>query len=207
MDVTVVVATFGARQWLDLAVERATRSAEAQGVPVIYVHGLTLRGARNAGLAQVETDHVVFLDADDELSPGYLEALSAGTADIRVPSVVYVRDGHREPPVMPRVVGHHHACTADCLPEGNWIVIGAMARTELLRGIGGFEDFSWCEDWACWARCSTAGATFEAIPAAQYIAHVRDDSRNRAATGQAKAAAYQQIHRAVWPELYEAEAA
>lgn len=207
MGVTCVVATYGARHWLDLAVARATKSAEAQGVPVIYVHGLSLHGARNAGLAQVESEFVVFCDADDELAPGYCDTLLAGTADVRAPAVEYRAPGRVQPPYVPKVAGHRHACTADCLIDGNWIVIGAMVRTQLLRDIGGFEDFPWSEDWAAWARCWKAGATFEAIPAAHYIAHVREDGRNRGATRKAKDAAHWQIHRAVWPELYESDAA
>ena len=46
MEVTVVVATYGDRAWLDLALERAVPSAVALGVPVVQVHGRTLHEAR-----------------------------------------------------------------------------------------------------------------------------------------------------------------
>jgi hypothetical protein len=84
---------------------------------------------------------------------------------------------------MPRVAGHTHthACAAGCLTEGNWLVIGALARAELLRQIGGWRDWPVYEDWDLWLRCHLAGASIEAIPAAVYRAHVRPDSRNRAA--------------------------
>lgn len=204
---TIVIASYGDREWLDLACDRATRSAMPQGAPVIYVHGLTLHGARNAGLAQVETEYVVFLDADDELEPGYIDALRAGIADLRAPAVRYVRpNGRAAAPYVPRVAGHHHACTGECLPDGNWLVVGAMASTRLVRGVGGFRDFSWSEDWDLWLRCWRAGATIEAIPTAVYRAHVRSDSRNRAPDRAARLAAHQAIHRANYPEQY-AEAA
>ncbi len=180
MDVTIVVATFGDRAWLDLAIERATRSALAQGAPMIFVHGLTLHGARNAGLAQVDTEHVVFLDGDDELAPGYCATLAAGTADLRVPSVQYVTPaGRPRAAYVPRVAGHRHDCEARCLLDGNYAVIGAMANAQLLRDVGGFRDEACYEDWSAWLRMYRAGATVETIPEAVYVAHVRPDSRNR----------------------------
>jgi glycosyltransferase involved in cell wall biosynthesis len=181
MDVTIVIASYGDRDWLDLGTQRAARSAFEQGVPVIYIHGLTLHGARNAALAQVETESVVFLDADDELAPGYCATLAAGTADLRVPSVQYVMPGGRaRAPYVPNVAGHRHACSASCLSEGNYAVIGAMANAELLRSVGGFRDEDCYEDWSAWLRMHHAGATVETIPGAVYVAHVRPDSRNRA---------------------------
>jgi hypothetical protein len=46
-------------------------------------------------------------------------------------------------------------------PDGNWLVIGCVARTDLLREVGGFRDFPVYEDWDLWLRCWLAGATFE----------------------------------------------
>lgn len=193
MDVTVVVATFGADQWRQIAAERAIPSAEALGVPVVAVHGDTLHDARNAGLSQVATEWVCHLDADDELEPGYFTAMTGGTADVRAPSVVYVVDGEPKPPWMPRVAGHLHRCTAACLTDGNWLVVGSVARTELLRTVGGWRDFDWSEDWDLWLRCHLAGATFEGIRPAIYRAHARPDSRNRGADKATKLAAHRAI--------------
>lgn len=193
MDVTIAIATYGDRHWLDVGTQRAATSAFEQGAPVLYVHGLTLHGARNAALAQVETEHVVFLDADDELAPGYCETLAAGTADIRVPSVQYVRRGRPARPYVPNVAGHTHACEAACLLDGNYAVIGAMANVELLRSVGGFRDEECYEDWSAWLRMYAAGATVETIPAATYIAHVRPNSRNRGLSMEVKNRVHQQI--------------
>lgn len=178
---TVVIGSYGERHWLDLGTQRAAQSAFAQMVPVIYVHGLTLHGARNAALAQVETERVVFLDADDELTPDYCKTLAAGTADLRVPSVKYVRpNGRSQPAYVPKVAGHTHKCQAACLSDGNYAVIGSMANVELLRSVGGFRDEDCYEDWSAWLRMYRAGATVETIREAVYVAHVRPDSRNRA---------------------------
>lgn len=196
MDVTVVVATFGDDSWARLAVDRAVPSAEAEQVPVVHVHDRTLHEARNTGLATVTTEHVCFLDADDELEPGYFNHIASGTADIRVPSVRYVAGAATPRPIMPRVAGHVHDCSADCLPFGNWLVIGSVAPTELVRRVGGFADYPWSEDWDLWVRCWQAGATIEACPDAVYRAHVRRDSRNRGQACTVKHETHQAIARA-----------
>lgn len=196
MEVTVVVATFGDEAWADLAQCRAIPSAKALGVPVIHEHAETLHEARNAGLWMVDTENVCHLDADDELEPGYFDHMAKGTADLRAPSVRYVRGRRADPPVVPRVAGHHHACTAECLPYGNWLVIGTVIQTDIARMVGGWRDFDWSEDWDLWVRCWQAGATIEAIPAAVYRAHVRPDSRNRGPARATRLAQHQAIARA-----------
>lgn len=193
MDVTVAVATFGDASWVDLAERRAIPSAIRLGVPVLHVHGDTLHDARNEACSRVDTEWVVHLDADDELDDQFLVAMAAGSGDLRVPSVRYVRNGGRPAPVMPRVSGHQHGCTARCLPWGNWMVIGTAVRADMVREVGGWRDFPWSEDWDLWVRCWQAGAAVEATPDAVYIAHVRRDSRNRAPSHASKLAAHQAI--------------
>lgn len=192
MDVTVVVGTYGPSEWIDLAESRAIPSAEALGVPVIHHHADTLHDARNGGLEQVRTEWVCHLDADDELTAGYFDAISRVEGDVRAPSVEYVQNGRRRL-WMPQVAGHKHACVADCLIAGNWLVVGAAARTQLLRDVGGWRDFDWSEDWDLWLRCHLHGASISAAPDAVYRAHVRPDSRNRGASKQTR----QQAHRAI----------
>lgn len=199
MDVTVIVGTFGDEKWAALAEERAIPSVPA-GVPVIHTHAHTLRDARNAGLRKADTEWVCHLDADDELTPDYFDRMAEGTADVRAPSVQYVRNGLPYPPGMPQVWAHHHECSAECLPHGNWIVVGALARRQLLLGIGGWRDFNWSEDWDVWLRCHLAGASIEPMPQAVYIAHVRPDSRNRAPAKAEKLAAHEAIYRANFPD-------
>lgn len=192
---TVCVATYGDPTWKQIA-DRAVVSVPAD-VPVVRYHGTDLCDARNMALAEVTTEFVCFLDADDELESGYLDAMSrARPADIRVPSVRYVRPDHAGLVTMPRVAGHHHVCKPTCLPAGNWIVIGAVARTQLLCDVGGFRPFDWSEDWDLWLRCYQAGAKFETVRAAVYRAHVRDDSRNRALSRAERVRVHNEIARA-----------
>ncbi len=199
MNVTVVVATYGTRgPFEDLAQNRAVPSAEVQA-PAIHVHlpGGTLAEARNEGLRQVETEFVIHLDADDELEPGYVEAMAKGTADVRVPAVHRIWHGAR-PAHIPKVWGHTHDCTAECLRYGNWIVVGACVRTELVRDIG-WEEFGWSEDWGLWARCYRAGASFERIPEAVYRAYHSRTGRNRVRR-EVALRWHREIEAAVWPD-------
>lgn len=196
-ELSVVVATFGSASWSRLALERACPSVEAPA-QLVRVHGRSLAEARNEGLRQVETEWVVFLDADDELEAGYAAAMLAGDGDLRVPQVRYPP----RPASFPRVVGHDHTCSSECLTEGNWIVIGAAVRTEMVREVGGFKPWPWCEDWDLWCRCWRAGADICRVPEAIYRAHVRPGSRNRRGTPRAlRQSTYQAIRRANFPEL------
>lgn len=193
MDVTVCVATFGEESWRELAFERAIPSVEALDTPWLHVHRDDLRTARNVILGWVTTEHVCFLDADDELERDYFTKLDTSTADLRVPSVRYVRNQFDQGVRMPKVAGHEHDCTFACLDEGNWLVIGTVAPTRLLLEVGGFNDFPVYEDWDLWLRCRSAGATIEAVPEAVYRAHVRYDSRNRGPSQAVKNAAHRAI--------------
>lgn len=193
MDVTIAVATFGDPSWVNLAQQRAIPSAAKLGVPVIHRHADTLHDARNACVDSVDTEWMVHLDADDELEAGFLDALLAGTADLRAPAVRYVKGLHLPAPIMPKVAGHDHMCSAACLPYGNWLVVGTLVRPQLVRDVGGWRDFPWSEDWDLWVRCWQAGATIEAIPQAVYRAHVRRDSRNRGLARSARLDAHRAI--------------
>ena len=170
MDVTVCVATFGDRRWVDLAHDRALPSAYRQDCPVIYRHEDTLADARNAAIRAVTTEWVVVLDADDELSDGYCAALTCGTADIRVPALVEVQpDGTR---TEVRLAGRD-------IEQVNPIPVSAMARRSDILSAGGFSTWPAWEDWALWLTMVRRGATFEHIPGATLFAHVDPASRNR----------------------------
>jgi hypothetical protein len=180
-SVTICIPTFGSEGWRDLGKRTFNETvARFPDIRISRAHRDDLQTARNDLLGRVETEWVCFLDADDELEPGYFDAMAQGTADLRAPAIRYVAQYYEPPlPTVPRVAGHTHACTADCLIYGNWLVIGTVARTAILRSVGGFHDFPCYEDWDLWLRAWKAGATVEAVPTAIYRATVRPDSRNR----------------------------
>jgi glycosyltransferase involved in cell wall biosynthesis len=172
MTVSIIVSTFGDRSiWHPLAC-RAIGSAEKQTVKsqVIYVHGASLQDARNAGAARAEGDWLIFLDADDELDPGYVEAMEAGTGDLRQPATLGVVDGREDP--FPVVIPKKP------LLDGNYMVIGTMCRKDLFGQVGGFDDWPIYEDWDLWIRMWLLGAVPAPCPEAIYRVHVQQEGRN-----------------------------
>lgn len=172
-DVTVVVATFGAMQWVVKAGKAAT-SARRQSVPaqVVIYHGDTLHDARNQGANLATTEWLVFLDADDGLDPHYIEAMLAGDGDLRQPATLGMYDdGHYDdtPVVIPAKAS---------ILDGNWMVIGTMVRREMFLDVGGFRDLPAWEDWDLWIRCIRAGATLGVVPEAIYRVGVNAHGRN-----------------------------
>jgi glycosyltransferase involved in cell wall biosynthesis len=189
MELTVAIATFGDSGWFALA-ERAAESVTRCGLDVIHIHrpDSTLAEARNEVLDMVKTPWVVQLDADDELEGGFGVYLNRAhqqhpNADVLVPQVRYIHpDGAPGLAHWPRVAGHtDHECTPDCLPLGNWIVVGAAVRTDLARRVP-WEEWPRFEDWAFWLGCHQLGALFVKAPDAVYRAHVRYESRNQRGT-------------------------
>ena len=114
--------------------------------------------------------------------------MAKGSADLRVrrcPTCgTSAGSGSKtRPPYVPLVPGHvcDPHCTATCLEDGNFWIIGSPVRTELIRKVGGFRDgLPIYEDWDLWLRCYRAGASVEVIEEATYVAYARPNSRNRA---------------------------
>lgn len=193
-DVTVITGTYGDPSWIELAEQRAGMSVQAEGVPWIHVHAESLHDARNQALECVGTEWVIHLDADDELEPGYIDAMLAGSADVRAPMLNF-RTGRRLQLWRPQVFGHRHDCTVECVTSGagNWIAIGAMVRTDLVREAGGWRDWPVYEDFDLWMRVLLLGATAELVTGAVYRAHVRRGSRNRGPSSEVKNRTHWQI--------------
>lgn len=205
-DVTIAIATYGDDSWRELADGRARPSADAQEVPIVQAHlpDGTLAQARNQALAEVQTEFVIFLDADDELAPGYVFWMGQGIADLRSPAIAQTMYGQAlGPSFMPKVFQHRHHCDAECLRYGNWMVVGTAARTQLVRDVGGWEEFPWSEDWQLWAKCWRAGATVEAVHRAVYIAHVSQNGRNRQLLNHQILQVHRDIELSVWGDVVD----
>jgi glycosyltransferase involved in cell wall biosynthesis len=181
--VGVVVGTYGDQKWADLAETRALPSARNQTRPadrIIHMHLDTLAEARNQGAIAAATRHLVFLDSDDELDPGYLEAMMAGTGDLRQPSTlgVYPDGTEDEHPVL---------IPARDLRVANYLVIGTMVRRELFLRVGGFRELEAWEDWDLFTRMWLAGGVITACPDAIYRVHVNPAGRNQMSPAEAGA--------------------
>ena len=181
--ISVVITTYGEPAWQDLAWSRAYPSAMDQGADHIVVHhaeNLSIGPARNQAAEQVPEDNImVFLDADDELEDGYIEAMINAIVGrpepmrmgLYQPAVRYVRKGRGPEPVL--------------IPEkdlrvDNYLVVGTAIHKGLFDQVGGFNDYPHgFEDWSLWAKAWKAGAIVVPVPKAVYRAHINPQSAHR----------------------------
>lgn len=195
MDVSVIVATYGDDPIWQQRAQTALASARAQTHPpreVIHQHGPTLHEARNTGAARAAGEWLCFLDADDTLHLGYLEAMAAREhdADLLGPAVQYVFEGGKP-------IGGPTLIAPMPLTDGNYLVVGTLVRKAMFTAVGGFEGWAFYEDWALWLRCHLAGATVAQVADAVYIATHRFGSRNKAPKRDEKEAMHFQIRDAI----------
>lgn len=186
LDYTVCIASFGNPLWVRLAFERAIPSVEKQGYTYIYVHGDTLANARNTAASFVTSKWIVFLDADDELGEGYLEAMQDAEGDLKAPAISYVVDGTPQPPevLSDRDINYMNPCC-----------IGTAIETERFLDIQ-FQEYRAYEDYALFLTAHRRGAKINHVPGAVYMAHVRQNSRNN--TIQDPGALIEEIKRNSW---------
>lgn len=138
-------------------------------------------------------DYFCFLDADDELVPGYADAMNSAfnlwnlwrPDDVRrnpvifAPRVQYIHeDGTEDEPVFPN---RHRP-----IEELNHCVIGSLFPASLFFLIGGFREellsglpLTIYEDWDLVLRLLAAGAQIAYVEDAIYRAHVQPGSRNQ----------------------------
>lgn len=182
VTISVCIATYGEEEWRDLARDRAFPSAQAEYPhEVIVKHHKrgTIASVRNACARKATGEWLVFLDADDELAPGYLDAM------------VFAAEKHRrqgEPilltPIVQRILRGRSA-PPSFYPEvplltANWLVIGTMLRRDLFLKAGGFGEYPHgFEDWALWAKCAKLGARVVKVHQAVYRQHINPRSKHR----------------------------
>jgi glycosyltransferase involved in cell wall biosynthesis len=207
VNVSVVIASYGDESWVELTRDRAYPSAQNQGAhEVVLVHQPdgSIATARNEGAEKAKGDWLCFLDADDELADGYVEAMKAAERSEEVPivgpvlltpAVSYVSSGRRARPKF---------WPEKPLSEGNWLVIGTLIPRLLFVSVGGFDDSPHAyEDWSIFARCWKAGAAIVKVPDAVYVAHVRGGSRNRRMSRREQVEQHYAIGRDLFPEVYD----
>ncbi len=169
MSISVIVATYGGIEWLDMGQTRAVPSARSQGVEVVDFHdpGGTIASVRNEAADRADGTHYLVLDADDELAPGYIAAMEKAIAahpdkrTLFTPAVQVVRQG--------RTPGPPHFFKEVPLRQANWLVIGTVVHRDLFWEVGGFPEAEHgLEDWALWSKCVRAGAEIVKVPDAVY---------------------------------------
>lgn len=171
--ISVLIATYGAESWAELAWSRAYPSALGQTDDIVVYHGTTLAQARNQAAELAKGDWLCFLDADDELCSGYLEAIenAIGYRDnvLLVPALQRIEAGRQSRPAIPN--------------KGKWpavseCVIGTVVPRRLFLEAGGFREeaddgtpLTLYEDWDLFLRMWDAGARLVYVPEAVYCAH------------------------------------
>ena len=179
MNLSILIATYGEDSWEQMALTRALPSVRDFSCEILVGHDPegTCASSRN-GLAERATgEWLCFLDADDELAPGFLDAMAraleqdvGGSCVLLTPAVQQVHGRSRRPPFF---------FPESSFETGNWIIIGTLVQSDLFLGVGGFEEFPHgLEDWQLWAKCVRAGARIVKVPDAVYIAHYNRQSKH-----------------------------
>lgn len=152
------------------SVRAQTRSPEA----IVSSFDLRHEGAamtRNRALACVRTQWVAFLDDDDVLKPGHLELLERHAIETGAELVYPWFDVVNGFDPFPQYEGREFDPDALRIVQ-NYIPVTVLARTALVRDVGGFEPrnesaapgASPCEEWGLWLKMLDTGATFSHLP-------------------------------------------
>lgn len=165
---------------------RALLSASRQTVPcrVLPVLDDARRGpgwARNQGVAQADTPFVVFLDADDELLPTFVER----ALRLQQQTGRYVYSDYRD--------GNGALRTApDCAwTDGSFHLVTTLLPAAWARAVGGFDEtLKANEDADFYIKLNSSGFCGARLPEALVIYH-RDGQRSEAA--KAERLAYQRL--------------
>jgi glycosyltransferase involved in cell wall biosynthesis len=159
-------------------------AARYPGVRCLRQENRGLAAARNAGLEQVETDLVVFLDSDDRLLP---EALEVGVRELEAaPEAVFAagawrligEDGKEIPSSPPEIPDE----VLPALLESCFISAPAAViyRRSLFEEIGGFDPtVSASADYDLYLRAAARHPVrLHAVPVAEYRRHGANMTRN-----------------------------
>ena len=188
--IAVIIGTYGDEKWKRMArvamisAERQTHKPEV----ILHHHGETLARARNDPVNWINTEWLIFLDADDELDPGYCESILAGYGDIRYPRFRLIGWPLEDPNKIQEIP------SVDITLQ-NFCVIGSAIRRKLFIEIGGFKEGPIWEDWFLWLKAWKSGAEFRQCRDAVYNIHHRPDSRNNSTDAATKRQALDEISR------------
>jgi glycosyltransferase involved in cell wall biosynthesis len=180
--ISVIIATYGEDHWEELARERALPSAELQAEDIVIGHDpdATIAQVRNALAAEAQGNWLCFLDADDELAPGFVTAMER-----RIATTTFSRERHAlYTPIVQQVV-RGRPRNPSFYPEvnlmmGNWLIVGTVVEADLFRQVGGFGEYPHgFEDWSLWFKCVKSGARVFRVQNAVYIQHVNPRSKHR----------------------------
>jgi glycosyltransferase involved in cell wall biosynthesis len=135
--------------------------------------------ARNVGVRAASCDRLLFVDADDQLAPGYVDAMTTALEHHRfVTSRVDCMTLNEEWVQL----AHGDPWQTDSVPVGfDFLPVtgpNVALRRDLYEAAGGYpEDFSGCQDIVFAWRVQLAGASIHFVPDAVYRYRHRDSIR------------------------------
>lgn len=178
-DITVIVTTFGSAAWEQLAWSRAIPNASEQATTVsLHVaEPVSLGEARNRAVDFHDPQGwLCFMDADDELEPGYIEAMtcvidhpSVDCTELLAPSLRFFANGLAGPLEL---LEHRDIMYLNPCP------IGTLIHRSRFEEAGRFWDEPAWEDWALFQRAWLLGSKIVFVSEAVYRSHADAKGRN-----------------------------
>jgi glycosyltransferase involved in cell wall biosynthesis len=172
VDVVVIITTWGHPSWSGMA-ERVAIPSAANQAPVYHHH---VESTSSAGAARNEAveiadpqEWICFLDADDELAPGYIDAMEYARLqwdDLGTPAL-------QLPGEPPRILDDR-----DIIHGQNPCPIGTLIHRRMFEDAGQFWGEPAWEDWSLFRRAVLDGAFVHFVPDAVYIANSNRNGRN-----------------------------
>lgn len=188
MEVDVIVTTFGEMKWNWLG-EEAADAANDQA-PAHHFHAVecgSLGDARNQAVDHIDPKGwICFLDADDELEPGYIDAMAEANERFR-------HDEHLLVPALRLGDGPVMSLSERNMMEMNPCPIGTLIHRGTFDRAGRFWNERAWEDWSLFRRAFIQGASLAFVPKAVY--HARSTASGRNSTIEDSNVLYQEILR------------
>ncbi|MCC7502351.1 MAG: glycosyltransferase family 2 protein [Flavobacteriales bacterium] len=140
----------------DEATLQNLEDVRGSGLTVIDQPNRGLAAARNAGWSFCDRPYILFLDADNVMVEGAVEAMTALLDADPLASVVY---GDREEFGERDGVVKQPLCDLPEMLAGNRVDACAMVRRSALVALSGFDEAmrDGYEDWELWIRVMSAG--------------------------------------------------
>lgn len=168
MDVTVIVTTWGSDLWANAGVANALR----HGARFHHIDSSTVSAgeARNHAVEIIDPKGwICFLDADDRLDTGYLDAMAAAVRHDRQLLTPALALGDRPAECYG---------SRDIINGLNPCPIGTLIHRDLFDEVGGFWDEPAWEDWSLFRRAVLQGAEIKFVHDAIYRAADNPTGRN-----------------------------
>ncbi|KND58482.1 putative CDP-glycosylpolyol phosphate:glycosylpolyol glycosylpolyolphosphotransferase [Candidatus Paraburkholderia schumanniana] len=180
----VVVDDCSTDRFSQLAIERLEGVHERLRI-VRNEMNLGLAATRNVALTHVRGEYVLTLDADDLISPGFIEmavgALNAQPGyDFVIPQTGFFFDAE-EGQIGTQVAFADYAvfygeAAAVGMYENRFSTATCLARTRVLRELGYREELKAYEDWDMYMRATAAGKRFIATSGIHFFYRRRQES-------------------------------